>query len=345
MKVDAFDFTLSEDLIAQFPLANRGDSRMLYVNQHQTPAYRDSQFRDLPDFLQPGDVIVLNDTRVIKARLSGYKITGGKVEVMIERVLDAHHARALIRASHAPTVGSTLQLEPDIEVQVMAREADLFTLHFLHPQPLLELLDQYGEIPLPPYIGRAAEHADEQRYQTVFAQTSGAVAAPTAGLHFDDAMLSQLRTAGVHIASITLHVGAGTFQPVRTENTEDHIMHTEQYHIPETTAQAIQTCKAAGHNVIAVGTTSLRALEGCIQAHNGQLTAGWGETNLFITPGFRFQVVDKLLTNFHLPRSTLFMLISAFAGMSTARTAYQHAIDSRYRFFSYGDAMFIDGHV
>ena len=341
MKTDDFDFHLPDELIAQSPLANRADSRMLYVNSKHAD-FHDTAFRNLPDYLKPGDVIVLNNTRVIKARLSGIKSTGGKVEVMIERIQDTHQARALIRASHAPAIGSTLLLEDKITAQVEARDQDIYTLHFMHSQPLIELLDQFGHTPLPPYIGRNATVSDESRYQTVFAQESGAVAAPTAGLHFDETILKTLRTLGVKIAYITLHVGAGTFQPVRVENIDQHIMHAEPYHIPKETVETIRMCKSAGGSVLAVGTTSLRALESCMLANDGTLVAGTGETSLFITPGFRFRIADRLLTNFHLPRSTLLMLVSAFAGLETIRRVYQHAIDHHYRFFSYGDAMLID---
>lgn len=341
MKTDAFDFYLPDDLIAQFPLANRADSRMLYVGgtaQH----IKDATFRDLPHYMRQGDLLVLNNTRVIKARLSGFKSSGGKVEIMVERLLDTHRAQALIRASHAPAVGSTLSLSDGITAVVEARQQDIYTLHFPHPLPLLELLDHYGRVPLPPYIERSVTDSDENRYQTVFAQESGAVAAPTAGLHFDQAMLDTLRAMGVSIAYITLHVGAGTFQPVRVDNIEDHVMHAERYSIPPDTIEAIQACKTGGGRVLAVGTTCLRALEACARANDGQLVAGQGETNLFITPGYRFQVVDRLLTNFHLPRSTLLMLVSAFAGMDAIQRAYQHAVAARYRFFSYGDAMLLE---
>ena len=342
MKTDDFNFPLPDELIAQFPLANRADSRMLYVNSNQS-ALRDAAFKDLPAYLKQGDVIVFNNTRVVKARLAGFKSTGGKVEVMIERILDTQLARALIRASHAPAIGSTLLLENVITAQVEAREQDIYTLRFIHSQPLIELLDQYGHTPLPPYIERIATVSDESRYQTVFAQETGAVAAPTAGLHFDETMLTTLQTLGVKVAWITLHVGAGTFQPVRVENIDQHIMHTEQYHIPAETIEIIRECKAGGGSVLAVGTTSLRALEASALIGDGELIAGSNETNLFITPGFQFRVVDQLLTNFHLPRSTLLMLVSAFAGIETIRHAYQHAVDNHYRFFSYGDAMLIEG--
>jgi len=341
MKTDAFDFFLPNDLIAQFPLENRADSRMLYVDGTGN-TFKDVAFRDLPGHMRKGDVIVLNNTRVIKARLSGVKQSGGKVEVLVERLLDASHAQALIRASHAPAIGSTILLANDITAIVEAREQDIYILRFIHSLPLVDLLDRYGRVPLPPYIEHVATDSDESRYQTVFAQESGAVAAPTAGLHFDQAMLDTLRAMGVSIVYITLHVGAGTFQPVRVENIEDHVMHAEPYSIPPNTIEAIQACKADGGRVLAVGTTCLRALEACARANAGQLVAGQGETNLFITPGYRFQVVDRLLTNFHLPRSTLLMLVSAFAGIDTIQHAYQHAVAARYRFFSYGDAMLLE---
>ncbi len=341
MKTDDFDYHLPEELIAQLPLANRADSRLLYVNKN-LPGLCDTAFINLPAYLRPGDVVVFNNTRVVKARLAGTKSTGGKVEIMIERLLDKHLARALIRASHAPAPGSLLQLEGEITARVETRDQDMYTLRFLHPLPLIDILDQYGQTPLPPYIARTAADIDENRYQTVFAQKSGAVAAPTAGLHFDETMLEKLQAMGVGIAYITLHVGAGTFQPVRVENIDQHVMHTEQYHIPAETVEMIRSCKSADRSVLAVGTTSLRALEACAQANEGKLAAGMNETNLFITPGYQFRIVDRLLTNFHLPRSTLLMLVSAFAGMATIRHAYQHAIENRYRFFSYGDAMLID---
>jgi S-adenosylmethionine:tRNA ribosyltransferase-isomerase len=341
MKTDAFDFFLPNDLIAQFPLENRADSRMLYVDGTGN-TFKDDAFRDLPGHMRQGDVIVLNNTRVIKARLSGVKQSGGKVEVLVERLLDASHAQALIRASHAPAIGSTIMLANDITAIVEAREQDIYILRFIHPLPLVDLLDRYGRVPLPPYIEHVATDSDEGRYQTVFAQESGAVAAPTAGLHFDQAMLDTLCAMGVSIVYITLHVGAGTFQPVRVKNIEDHVMHAEPYNIPIETVNAIQACKARSGRVLAVGTTCLRALEACARANAGQLVAGQGETNLFVTPGYRFQVVDRLLTNFHLPRSTLLMLVSAFAGMDTIQHAYQHAVAARYRFFSYGDAMLLE---
>jgi S-adenosylmethionine:tRNA ribosyltransferase-isomerase len=287
--------------------------------------------------------MVLNDTRVIKARLYGVKESGGKVEVMVERVLDSHSVLAVIRASHSPKPGSRLFLEDAIEAVVEAREKDFYTLRFNHPGTAVELLEYYGKLPLPPYISRPATKADEARYQTIYASQPGAVAAPTAGLHFDEGMLSRVRKMGVAIASVTLHVGMGTFQPVRAENLDLHKMHKERFHVPEETVESIQRAVAAGGRVLAVGTTSLRALEAAAAgSHDGKLRAGHGDTDIFITPGYRLRVVHRLLTNFHLPRSTLIMLVSAFGGLENIQHAYRHAINQRYRFFSYGDAMLIE---
>jgi S-adenosylmethionine:tRNA ribosyltransferase-isomerase len=285
---------------------------------------------------------VFNDTRVIKARLFGTKESGGKVEVMVERVLDDRHVLTAIRASHAPKPGSRLLLADNIPVIVIAREDDFYKLSFEHEKTVIELLEIYGKLPLPPYISRAANDVDEARYQTVFAKNNGAVAAPTAGLHFDEPMLTRLREMGVITTNVTLHVGAGTFQPVRSENILDHIMHREFFHIPEETVQIIQQAKNSKGRIMAVGTTSLRALEASAKNNNGTLKSGYDDTNIFITPGYQLQVVERLLTNFHLPRSTLLMLVSAFGGFSNIQRAYQHAIANRYRFFSYGDAMLIE---
>jgi S-adenosylmethionine:tRNA ribosyltransferase-isomerase len=275
---------------------------------------------------------------VIKARLFGSKDSGGKVELLVERVLNEYDALAFIRASHAPKPGSRIHLSEDITIDVLARQDDLTLLRF--PRPVLEVLEQLGQLPLPPYIEHTPTADDEARYQTVYANEPGAVAAPTAGLHFDDAMLGALREQGIRTARVTLHVGAGTFQPVRVDRIADHRMHSERYTIPQATVDAILEARARGGRVVAVGTTSLRALEAAAQA--GELHAGAGETDIFITPGYRFQVVDALITNFHLPRSTLLMLVSAFAGVDAIRAAYAHAIAGRYRFFSYGDAMFLE---
>lgn len=340
MRVADFDFDLPGDLIAQFPPAERGGSRLLHVadgNLH------DRQFRDLPGLLRPNDLLVLNDTRVIKARLFGAKASGGRVELLVERVLGECEALAFIRASHAPQPGSVIlldggDLDGGIRLEVVARQDDLTRLVF--PLPVLDVLDRVGRLPLPPYIGHAAGADDEARYQTVYANEPGAVAAPTAGLHFDAAMLDRLHAQGILTARVTLHVGAGTFQPVRVDDTRDHTMHSERYTIPQATVDAIAATRAKGGRVIAVGTTSLRALEAAAQT--GALQSGSDETQIFITPGYQFKVVDALLTNFHLPRSTLLMLVSAFAGVNAIRRAYAHAIAGQYRFFSYGDAMLLE---
>lgn len=336
MKLTDFDFDLPEALIAQFPPATRGASRLLHVDAHG--ALADRQFRDLPALLHPDDLLVMNDTRVIKARLFGHKDSGGKVELLVERVLDECEALALIRASHAPKSGSCIQLAEGVTVEVLDRQDDLFRLRF--PRPVLGVLDQLGQLPLPPYIEHTPTADDEARYQTVYANEPGSVAAPTAGLHFDAAMLDTLRARGVRTAQVTLHVGAGTFQPVRVDDIAEHTMHSERYTIPLATVAAIAETRARGGRVVAVGTTSLRSLEAAAQA--GDLRAGSDETDIFITPGYRFQVVDALITNFHLPKSTLLMLVSAFAGVDAIRAAYAHAIAERYRFFSYGDAMFLE---
>jgi S-adenosylmethionine:tRNA ribosyltransferase-isomerase len=336
MRVADFDFDLPDELIAQFPPAVRGGSRLLHVEA--SGALHDRDFRDLPTLLRPDDLLVMNDTRVIKARLFGAKDSGGKVELLVERVTGEFEALTFIRASHAPKPGSRIQLAEDVTLDVLGRQDDLTQLRF--PRPVLAVLDQLGRLPLPPYIEHTPTADDEARYQTVYANEPGAVAAPTAGLHFDDAMLVALRTQGIRTAQVTLHVGAGTFQPVRVDDIAEHKMHSERYTIPQTTVDAILETRARGGRVVAVGTTSLRALEAAAQP--GQLHAGSGETDIFITPGYRFQVVDALLTNFHLPRSTLLMLVSAFAGVDTIRAAYAHAIAEHYRFFSYGDAMLLE---
>jgi S-adenosylmethionine:tRNA ribosyltransferase-isomerase len=336
MRVADFDFDLPDDLIAQFPPAVRGGSRLLHVDA--AGALVDREFRDLPGLLRADDLLVMNDTRVIKARLFGQKDSGGKVELLVERVLNEFEALAFIRASHAPKPGSTIHLADDVTVEVLARQDDLTRLRF--PRPVLAVLEQLGRLPLPPYIEHVPTADDEARYQTVYANEPGAVAAPTAGLHFDDAMLDALREKGVRTARVTLHVGAGTFQPVRVDDIAEHRMHSERYTIPQATVDAIHETRSCGGRVVAVGTTSLRALEAAAQA--GKLHAGSGETDIFITPGYRFRVVDALITNFHLPKSTLLMLVSAFAGVDVIRAAYAHAIAERYRFFSYGDAMFLE---
>jgi S-adenosylmethionine:tRNA ribosyltransferase-isomerase len=329
-----FDFELPPHLIAQTPLPLRGASRLLHVDGEQLI---DRHFGDLVDLLNPGDLLVFNDTRVLKARFFGVKASGGKVEVLVERVLDTRTVLAQVRASKSPLPGGSIRLADAFEVQVGERAGEFFTLQF--PSDVFELLETYGSLPLPPYIDHAADAFDETRYQTVYAKEPGAVAAPTAGLHFDDDYLQRLKAKGVRTAFVTLHVGAGTFQPVRTENLAEHQMHSEWYTIGQDTVDAVLATKAAGGKVIAVGTTSLRALESASQT--GVLQAGSADTRLFIMPGYRFKTIDRLITNFHLPKSTLLMLVSAVAGYDTIRAAYAHAIAQQYRFFSYGDAMLL----
>jgi len=341
MRVADFDFDLPDELIAQFPPAVRGGSRLLHVEA--SGALHDRWFSELPTLLRPDDLLVMNDTRVIKARLFGVKDSGGKVELLVERVTGEFEALAFIRASHAPKPGSRIHLSDDIIIDVLGRQDDLTQLRF--PHPVLKVLDQLGQLPLPPYIAHTPTADDEARYQTVYANEPGAVAAPTAGLHFDDAMLRALKEKGIRTARVTLHVGAGTFQPVRVDDIAEHKMHSERYTIPQATVDAIRETRARGGRVVAVGTTSLRALEAAARvaaAQSGELHAGSGETDIFITPGYRFKVVDALITNFHLPKSTLLMLVSAFAGLDSIRAAYAHAIAERYRFFSYGDPMFLE---
>lgn len=339
MRTSDFDFELPPELIAQFPAAQRSGSRLLHLDGN-SGALADRQFAELPALLNPGDLLVFNDTRVIKARLNGVKESGGKVEVLVERLLDSHRALAHVRASHAPKPGGKLLLADAVEAVMLSRQGDLFELQFAGETPLAELLERHGRLPLPPYITHAAGSDDEERYQTVYARNPGAVAAPTAGLHFDDAVMAALDARGIARAFVTLHVGAGTFQPVRVENVAEHKMHSEWYDIPQATVDSIQACHARGGKVVAVGTTAMRALESA--ARHGPLAAGGGDTDIFITPGYRFQLVDRLLTNFHLPRTTLLMLVSAFGGSEHVRAAYQHAVAQRYRFFSYGDAMLIE---
>ena len=330
-----FDFDLPPERIAQLPLSERSASRLLHLDGEQII---DRHFSQIAAQFQAGDVLVFNDTRVLKARLFGVKISGGKVEVLIERLLDTHTVHAQIRASKSPKPGSRLRLADAFDVECTGRAGEFFVLTF--PEPVLELIERHGQLPLPPYIEREAEGFDALRYQTVYAKNPGAVAAPTAGLHFDPALLAQLQQNGVQFAYVTLHVGAGTFQPVRCEDLSQHPMHSEWYHIPQTTVDAVRTAQAAGRAVVAVGTTSLRALESASQS--GSLQAGSADTRLFITPGYRFHTVQRLITNFHLPKSTLLMLVSAFAGYERIRAAYAHAIVQNYRFFSYGDAMLLN---
>ncbi|BAL25978.1 S-adenosylmethionine/tRNA ribosyltransferase-isomerase [Azoarcus sp. KH32C] len=327
---------LPPEQIAQAPLADRSASRLLVLDDGEL---LDRHFSDLPQYVRPGDLLVFNDTRVIHARLYGVKETGGQVEVLIERAVGSNEALAQVRASKSPRAGSRLRLADAFDVTVLGRVGEFFHLRFPAGEDLYALLERHGKLPLPPYIERSADDQDETRYQTVYAREPGSVAAPTAGLHFDQKMLVELQKMGVQGAWLTLHVGAGTFQPVRVNDLGEHRMHRERYVIPQETVDAIAATRAAGGRVIAVGTTSLRALEGAAQ--DGTLDAGSGETEIFILPGYRFQVADALITNFHLPKSTLLMLVSAFAGMEPIRRAYAHAVREDYRFFSYGDAMFI----
>lgn len=339
MKTSDFDYHLPDTLIARYPLARRDASRLLHVDAIDASC-TDRLFAELPALFRPGDLMVFNDTRVIKARLHGEKSSGGKIEALVERVLGEHEALLFMRASKSPKPGAQIRFAGAVCAQVTGREGDLFRVEFDSTRTVLEWLELYGEIPLPPYIDRSAEADDDARYQTVYANNPGAVAAPTAGLHFDETMLATLRAQGVETAFVTLHVGAGTFQPVRAETLAEHVMHSERYAIPEATVAAIRQTQARGGRVCAVGTTSLRALESA--ARSGALLAGEGETDLFITPGYRFQVVERLVTNFHLPKSTLLMLVSAFGGSDLLRRAYAHAVAENYRFFSYGDAMLIE---
>jgi S-adenosylmethionine:tRNA ribosyltransferase-isomerase len=336
--IDEFDYELPTELIAQHPAEKRSASRLLCL---RGGSISDARFSDLPSLLEPGDLLVLNDTRVVKARLLGEKASGGRVEVLIERVLSAHEALAQVRASKPPRARSALRLAGSLEVRVLGREGEFYRLQFPAGAAVLELLQRHGGVPLPPYITHAPDAGDERRYQTVYARAPGAVAAPTAGLHFDEPLLASLRARGIEMAYVTLHVGAGTFQPVREKNLAEHHMHGERYEIPQATVDAIEAARGRGSKVIAVGTTSVRCLEASAAKH-GAPVAGAGETDLFITPGFEFRVVDRLVTNFHLPRSTLLVLVSAFAGFEPIRQAYAHAIGQRYRFYSYGDAMLVD---
>ena len=339
MLLDEFDYTLPQELIAQVPASERGGSRLLHLDGG-TGGIADRQFREFADLVARDDVVVMNDTRVIKARLVGKKKSGGRVEVMVERVLGGGEVLAQIGANHPTRVGSTLVLSDAVEATVLGREREFFRLRFEGCNDALALLDRHGSVPLPLYITRDAGDNDAERYQTIYARKHGAVAAPTAGLHFDKEMLDALQKKGVTLAYVTLHVGAGTFQPVRVQDLAQHDMHGEWYDVPQATVGAIQSARAKGGRVLAVGTTTLRALESA--AGGGELASGRGETRLFVLPGYRFRVVERLLTNFHLPRSTLLMLVSAFGGMDNMRRAYRHAIAQCYRFYSYGDAMLIE---
>ncbi|MEI7254986.1 tRNA preQ1(34) S-adenosylmethionine ribosyltransferase-isomerase QueA [Dickeya dadantii] len=343
MRVADFSFELPESLIARYPQAKRSGCRLLSLDG-PTGALTHGVFTDLLDKLQPGDLLVFNNTRVIPARLFGRKVSGGKLEVLVERMLDDKRVLAHVRASKAPKPGTELLLGEDesVKATMLARHDALFEIQFDDTRDVLTILNDIGHMPLPPYIDRPDEAADRELYQTVYSQRPGAVAAPTAGLHFDEPLLAALKEKGVEMAFVTLHVGAGTFQPVRVESIEDHIMHAEYAEVPQAVVDAVVACKARGNRVIAVGTTSVRSLESAAQASTGEIIAPFfGDTRIFIYPGYRYRVVDALVTNFHLPESTLIMLVSAFAGYRHTMTAYQQAVAEQYRFFSYGDAMFI----
>ncbi|WP_392566049.1 tRNA preQ1(34) S-adenosylmethionine ribosyltransferase-isomerase QueA [Utexia brackfieldae] len=339
MQVSDFAFELPDALIARYPTAERSQCRLLSLDG-KTGAIADGIFTDVLDKLSPGDLLVFNNTRVIPARLYGQKETGGKVEMLVERILDQDRVLAHVKASKAPKVGNVILLgeQGEIAVTMLARHDTLFELQF--PSDVLAILAQIGHIPLPPYIDRPDEAQDRELYQTVYSQVPGAVAAPTAGLHFDQPLMKAIAAKGVEIAFVTLHVGAGTFQPVRVADINQHVMHAEYAQVPQTVVDAVNQCKARGNRVVAVGTTSVRALESAAQA-TGTMAPFFADTRIFIYPGYQFKVIDALITNFHLPESTLIMLVSAFAGYEPVMQAYQYAVDHQFRFFSYGDAMWI----
>jgi len=335
MKLSDFDFELPKSLVAQHPSANRTDSRLLVLKDN----FINSTFAQLGDFLKPNDLLILNDTKVIPARLFGQKDSGGKVEVLIERVVSDHEAFAMIKASRSPKVGSYIILENKVRLKICDKNDGIYSVSF-ESDSILKTLNEVGHIPLPPYIDREDVKEDANRYQTVYAQNNGAVAAPTAGLHFDESLLSSLKEQGIDHTFVTLHVGTGTFQPVKVENIESHKMHSEYYEVSQESVDKIVKTKAMGGRIIAVGTTAVRTLESI--ALNGELSSQKGETDIFIYPGFEFRIVDVLITNFHLPKSSLVMLVSAFIGFEKMLQSYQYAIKEKYRFFSYGDAMLLE---
>ena len=344
MRVTDFSFELPESLIAHYPMPERSSCRLLSLDG-PTGALTHGTFTDLLDKLNPGDLLVFNNTRVIPARLFGRKASGGKIEVLVERMLDDKRILAHIRASKAPKPGAELLLGDDesINATMTARHGALFEVEFNDERSVLDILNSIGHMPLPPYIDRPDEDADRELYQTVYSERPGAVAAPTAGLHFDEPLMDALKAKGVEFAFVTLHVGAGTFQPVRVDTIEDHIMHAEYAEVPQDVVDAVLACKARGNKVVAVGTTSVRSLESAAKASEDALIAPFfGDTKIFIYPGYHYQVIDSLITNFHLPESTLIMLVSAFAGYKNTMNAYHQAVAEQYRFFSYGDAMFIN---
>lgn len=343
MKLSDFSYELPDELIARYPMEDRSASRLMML-EGNSGAIHHGNFTDLLDTLNENDLLVFNNTRVIPARLLGTKESGGKVEVLVERVLDEHRVLCHVRSNKSPKPGNILILEEQLKAEMESRDDSMFILRFLNPEPVISLLEQYGHMPLPPYIDRSDELSDRERYQTVYAEKLGAVAAPTAGLHFDELLMQKLKEKGVQFAFVTLHVGAGTFQPVRVDNILEHKMHSEYAEVPQEVVEAIQDTKQKGGRVVAVGTTSVRSLESAAQdaiKQGHDFTAYSGDTDIFIYPGYRFQVVDAMVTNFHLPESTLIMLVSAFAGKEHVLKAYHEAVENRYRFFSYGDAMFI----
>ena len=339
MQLSDFNFTLPKELIAKYPSKTRSSCRLLALDGH-TGKIEDKVFTDIVDYINAGDLLIFNNTKVIPARLYGKKVSGGKIEVLIERLLERNRALAHIKASKSPKIGAELILgeNDNIQVTMVARHNALFELQF--PDDVLSILNEIGHIPLPPYIDRPDDAQDREVYQTVYSKVPGAVAAPTAGLHFDKPLLDKLKQKGVEMEFVTLHVGAGTFQPVRVENIETHIMHAEYAEVPESVVKAVLDCKARGNKVIAVGTTSVRALESAAQ-QTGTIAPFFADTRIFIYPGYQFKVIDSLITNFHLPESTLIMLVSAFAGYENTMNAYQYAVKEKYQFFSYGDAMLI----
>ncbi|MEK9770145.1 MAG: tRNA preQ1(34) S-adenosylmethionine ribosyltransferase-isomerase QueA [Betaproteobacteria bacterium] len=339
MRLSDFDFELPQELIAQAPLRERSASRLLRVCQSGSD-FEDLGFINLLDYLNPNDLLVFNDTRVIKARMSGVKATGGRVEIMADQVLSNRSCKALLRSNHSVKIGQVIRVGDAVDFEVVAIEDGIFEL--LSSEDLDLCFEKFGEVPLPPYIKRSVVNEDEDRYQTIYAKDAGAVAAPTAGLHFDEKFLELIKAKGVSLAFVTLHVGAGTFKPVKVENVKEHRMHFERYVVPSKTIEAIADTKQRGGRICAVGTTSLRALESAFDKSTSDPEKLTGDTNLFILPGYQFKVVDCLLTNFHLPKSTLMMLVSAFIGRERIMAAYKHAIEKRYRFFSYGDAMFLE---
>ncbi|WP_211279494.1 tRNA preQ1(34) S-adenosylmethionine ribosyltransferase-isomerase QueA [Cognaticolwellia mytili] len=343
MRVADFSFELPEELIARYPKADRSASRLMAMNG-DSGTITDETFTDLIDHIEPGDLLVFNNTRVIPARLFGQKASGGKLEVLVERLLDENRVLAHIRCSKSPKPGSEILLEGEVKATMVARHDALFELKFHGEKSVLTVLDEIGHMPLPPYIDRPDEDSDRERYQTVYNEKPGAVAAPTAGLHFDNEMMAQLKAKGVNFAFVTLHVGAGTFQPVKVDEIADHVMHAEYIEVPIEVVEQINQTKANGGKVIAVGTTSVRSLESAAKIaknQNKEFGEYYGDTDIFITPGYEFQIVDALVTNFHLSESTLLMLVSAFSGYDNIITAYKHAVAKQYRFFSYGDAMFL----